>query len=1284
MIEYPESDAALPAETPPTLDDAIEQCVLALERGDFELRDLRKQFPDFAAEIAEFVENWGGMESVALALAENAENVEPEDSLDPTDFQSQMFGDFELLQKIGVGGMGSIYKARQISLDRIVAVKMIRTGRADDGRFQVEAEAAAALSHPQIVSIYEVGSHRGRQFFAMQFIDGCNLKEYIDRHAIAPREAAEITSTISRAVHYAHQRGILHRDLKPANVLMDCEGRPYVTDFGLAKHIERDTELTESGTILGTPGYMAPEQASGKIKNLTTATDVYGLGALLYALLTGDAPFTGDSSLHILRRVVDEPATSPRLVNAHVGRDLETICLKCLEKSPDLRYHSAEDLANDLGRYLNHQPVMARPVSQSERIWRWCKRNPAVSLLSAAVLALMVATTLFAVFLAFSERNTRLLSQENNRRETTLNQELGLALERATEERTNLLMTNGLWQASVENVGEALLWFSEAADLNRQDPLRSRINLVRSQSWLHQHPLPVAATLLRQEYCDPDRSDAISFRSGKPQVLYRCGPKFVVWDYQRDEQWHLQESFPQITSALWRPDGMSLIVACQDGRVLAVDPDFRHDKLLFALDAPVTRMLFSADGSRLTVASGNGVFVWNMRAAQFVGEALLHSRPVIYMASDQQGDRLITVESGKQGRVFAVSQQGLDPLFRFDCHFVSVVDRRRPVWPVFIDQDRAILVRTGEQDVLLLDPATGAEIGRVDYARPAYSVAVSSDGSRLVAGSYDHAQHLRFSGMDFSGMEQGKPTGEKQQSAVVARPSFLNAEEREFMHDQRVMTVDISRQGLVATGGWNGEVRIWQLDQPPDGDLLVQKQIKPVSILPHQTRVQRVAFSPDGSQMISIQIDGLVRLWQVPDYRPNGYAVPVAAGGSLVKVVNQDHWITCGMSRWTGHMANATLHRIDDGSVRGGMAGQELETVGHLLDAACSPDHRRLATVHAGPSRKGDGKAGVLRFWSLPEGKPDPTEIPMPSEPRSVAFHPSAPQLAVCTARMELVIVDTETRETMMLPLEEEDKNWLSTEVFPNAPFNQQLAYSPDGSSLLVWNSASEGLWVWDTAERKLRFPRVSNGGWPVLGAAFSPDSRWIAIAAGRYARARILDAHSGQCIHEFPHGSVVHSSRFSPDGEQLVTACRDGFAKVYQWRSEKLVLDQLSHEGDVLEAVWSDDARFILTLGNDRQIRVWNASDGSLALRPLTVPHGTSQLLIAANSRYVIAAGELTAIRVFDLNPIQREPERDLETVRQISELLSNKTIIDGALVTLSAEAWYQRWQAIKGSGTN
>src|SRR5205807_311791 len=304
-------------------------------------------------------------------------------------------GDYELLEEVGRGGQGVVFRARQKSLNRTVALKVISLGqwasKAHLKRFRLEAEAAARLEHPGIVPIHEVGERDGSCYFSMKFVEGGQLDEVVRRAPMSIRQATELIAKVARTVHYAHEHGILHRDIKPGNILLDVKGEPHLTDFGLARLVETESSVTQTLDVIGTPSYMAPEQAVGNNAAVSSVTDVYGLGAVLYQLLTGHPPFAGGTTYETIKLLLDAEPRQPRLLNPKVDRDLSIICLKCLEKDPQRRYSSALALAEDLERWLKHEPIRAKPSGFFMHGRKWLWRNPITAVLIASVVALVAA-----------------------------------------------------------------------------------------------------------------------------------------------------------------------------------------------------------------------------------------------------------------------------------------------------------------------------------------------------------------------------------------------------------------------------------------------------------------------------------------------------------------------------------------------------------------------------------------------------------------------------------------------------------------------------------------------------------------------------------------------------------------------------------------------------------------------------------------------------------------------------------------------------------------------------
>ena len=352
-----------------------------------------QQKEELSARLGELAAGEGANDSTGASAGATVSLGEKKRVETPTLTTPKQFGHYQLLGEIARGGMGVVYRARDEKLNRVVALKMMLSGShasAEEAeRFQVEAEAVAKLGHPNIVQIYEVGEKEGQAYISLEYIDGGSLDEKIGQTAQGVLESARLVETLAEAMQLAHANEIIHRDLKPANILLTVDGDPKITDFGLAKRMDDDSARTKSGTVIGTPSYMAPEQACGNTDTLSTATDVYSLGAILYHMLVGRPPFQADSQLDTLLQVVSDEPVAPRRLNERISRDLETITLKCLRKAPSQRYANGGELAVELGRFLAGEPIRARAVSQLERGWKWCRRRPAVAGLWAFALILL-------------------------------------------------------------------------------------------------------------------------------------------------------------------------------------------------------------------------------------------------------------------------------------------------------------------------------------------------------------------------------------------------------------------------------------------------------------------------------------------------------------------------------------------------------------------------------------------------------------------------------------------------------------------------------------------------------------------------------------------------------------------------------------------------------------------------------------------------------------------------------------------------------------------------------
>jgi eukaryotic-like serine/threonine-protein kinase len=523
------------------------------------------------------------------------------------------FGDYELLDEIAHGGMGTVFKARQRSLNRIVAIKVVRGGALatddDRKRFRQEAEAVAALDHPNIVPIYEVGEYDGLSYFSMKLASGGSVAERLSHYTADLRSAAKLVATVARAIQYAHERGILHRDLKPSNIVIDEHGQPQVSDFGLAKRMEGDSELTQSGTILGTPSYMAPEQALGKRKAIGTATDVYGLGAVLYTLVTGRPPFRGDSVLETIEQVKKSEPEPPSGVNRRVNRDLQTICLKCLEKEPERRYVSAQDVAVDLERFLAGESILARRSRLWERVRRRARRHPAV-LVAIVLLGLFGATLLAA--------RSRLEAEARERVQTGVN-----------------FLAARSWL-------ERQLAADPGSDRRLQAEARERAQRARRAQYLADIRL---AYRFVQENRPRDADELlVRHRPGADEEDLREFAWYHLWHCTHPKPRALNGHRGDVYHVEFSPRGNLLASAGKDGTVLIWETSgWQLVQRIVAAETEVNVAAFSPDGEAIATVDDDGILkLWDVTTGHCRLEKLAHKGEAGVARFTRDGQRIVT------------------------------------------------------------------------------------------------------------------------------------------------------------------------------------------------------------------------------------------------------------------------------------------------------------------------------------------------------------------------------------------------------------------------------------------------------------------------------------------------------------------------------------------------------------------------------------------------------------------------------------------------------------------
>ena len=779
----------------------------------------------------------------------------------PAPTRARHFGDYELLREIARGGMGVVFEARQLSLKRTVALKMLLcssfASRDFVQRFHTEAEAAARLDHANIVPIYEIGHHEGQHYFSMKFIDGLSLAQELRHKTFPPRRAAELVAKIARAVHFAHQRGILHRDLKPGNVLLDAGDEPHVTDFGLAKLAESDTHVTQTNAVMGSPAYMSPEQACGQTKNVTTATDVYSLGAIFYELLTGRPPFHGESAIEVMQQVVEREPVPPCIVSSHIDRDLETICLKCLEKDPTRRYGSAEALADDLERWWRQEPVLARPGTAWERTVKWARRKPAVATLAGALL-LVGLTGISGVIWQWR-------IAESARRTTVEKQ---MATVKAKQEIRAVSYASDM-DLALRAYGEHKL--AQAYELlQRQRPVNGELDL-RGFEWRHLWwlcrgdyftTLPLHKQVVGAMTFSPD---------GRVLATYAWNDKVRLWDLRTHTDLFPLTS-PAATNAAgpgcFSRDGKTFILGGRDGSIRLCQTE--TGRIVRTIPNVGEAVAFAAHGNRVATIDGENVL-------KVLDLSTLQTRLSVPGATQRRSDYswAAAVTMAADGGTLAVVEPSRGPHQADTGIRLWNVETGQELQPLrinrqircllFSPEGKTLAVGSGDGSVTLCDLVTRRNSTLADRdadVLPVFALAFSRDGRTLATGGSDQTIKL----WDVSRASQ-KPG--------IFRGQIGDVWSLAFSPDDRQL----------AAGSRDSPVRIWNVEQAempdksaddlnaehwgnftfsPDSRLMAagcKGTFGLVASLPGASFA--VAFSQDGKSLLASSADETPQWWNV-------------------------------------------------------------------------------------------------------------------------------------------------------------------------------------------------------------------------------------------------------------------------------------------------------------------------------------------------------------------------------------------------------------------------------------
>jgi WD40 repeat protein/predicted Ser/Thr protein kinase len=995
----------------------------------------------------------------------------------------RLFGDYELLEEIARGGMGVVYKARQVSLKRVVALKMLLAGafasRDFVERFYREAEAVARLDHPNIVPVFDVGQHEGQHYFTMRLVDGPNLAKRLRGHPLTARNAAELLAKVARAVHYAHEHGVLHRDLKPANILLDASGEPFVTDFGLAKLTEGGQALTRPEGLVGSPSYMAPEQAAGKTAELTTATDVYSLGVVLFEILTGAPPFKGDSVVEVLQKIVHKEPVPPRTFDGRIDRDLETICLRCLEKKPERRYRSAAALAEELDRWLRGEPIWARAVTTSERAWKWMKRRPALA---------SVGAVLGLVLLGIAIASPIALWHIEQLREAEILQRF-----RADQERNS---------AELRRLD---------AEEQRQVAEQRRVE-AEQQRQLTEYSLYVADLRLAQLSWEQGYTARMTQiltnhapRAGQPD--FRGFEWYYLWQapYSEHEAAFSDHSHKSVQGVALSPDGRWLATACPtDVHVMdLVTPTNRVEwKLPAPLDSVYRRgIAFSADSEWMAAASTNGLAFWKRRTRQ--SRLATQIGPCSTVAFAPAGHLVAVGVAWRNGGAAADGK-------------VRV-----------LDLDRNSVVGQFDAEAMALGWSPDAQA--IAAVAPNGTVRVFSRSENRVTKTIPGSNTLTGAAV----APNGRWIARALASGYIVISDIVSGDLRATLREPSPTDMHLvfsPNSRVLAAAGAGQRIRLWETDS--------WRELPPLR--GHSGQVIDVAFGSDERRLASVGHENLVRLWHRDDNAVPRYArkagddtvypnAPVFApsGRRLALATRLDEFVIWSPQshtvKWTSYGRPVAFSPDSESLLAWLPRAREFE----LLDTASGSRLRTLRlepppAAYPSPTLSPDGRwlagdvgDGRLGIYDVVSGR-----VRQSFNVRAAAWQFSPDSL-------KLAALDETTQQALVFDLDHWTWSaglspWRSASL-SFSPDSRTLAVAQDDGAVALIDVASQRQTALLAGHRSL-----------ILSMAFCPDGqRLVTGSLDDVVMLWHLPAQRDIAAYPTPH--PVHGLAFSADGRRLV-----------------------------------------------------------------------------------------------------------------------------------------------------